>query len=707
MKRPVCFCCGMLLAALLAMDLVPRAAFWVPAALLVFCGLLCGLRRARTEGACLCVAAALALGCFGSTSLRLRAPAEAWCGETVVLSATVLENGTSYAEGMASATLRVTNVNGYSADFRCQCACLPECEAGQEIHGVFTLDAVAAGPYRLSSYADGIFTQAAYVRGFILCGQNTGLRFAFQRLQRTMSAGIRRWLSPETGGILAAMTVGDRAYIPDTLATAYQNAGIPHVLVVSGLHLSLLCQLIPLRRRKDSRRARWINAWAAVFLSLFLIGVTGAQPSIVRAGLAVMLCSAGTLLGRPTDALTSLALTGAFMSFANGYAVCDLAFELSFAATAGVLLAGGVSAEWRKKRPKLDKAPTLPQKAVRCLSEETLTACGGALFTLPVLMLRGMNVSAISVLTNLATLWLASPILLCGLAAAVTCFFPALLPLNRAAAFAGGVLVRLLNTLVLCFSRIPGAHLHAETAFPAVVSLLLAGFLLAAWLLRISARKSLPAAALLVTFAFALNAGFSRGLLKIALVGNARVPAVVITQDGEADVWFRGGSYNARKVEEYLQNENIGGITTLVDLRMDAADACPLEAAQTIRAADVADGDIARFSCGALDGFCFRLGGGCYVWLSNRRHCFMTVSGTPASDGNVYPSDYFFATGSPPAQVRPQKVLSLRRGDSWLDSCGAERVYYGQSGAALWLRTGDKRFAGKSREMGANGWPIW
>jgi competence protein ComEC len=696
----------MLLAALLAMNLVPRAAFWVPTALLLFCGVVCFLRRARAMGACLCVAAVLALGCFCRTALMLRAPAESWCGKSVILSASVLENGTSYAEGMASATLRVTNVNGYSTSFLCRCGCLPECEAGQKIQGKFALDSVAAGPYRLSAYADGIFAQATYLGGFAVAGRQEGLRVWLQRLQRTMSAGIRRWLSPETGGILAAMTVGDRAYIPDTLQTAYQDAGIPHMLVVSGLHLSLLCRLIPLRRRKESWRARVANALAAVFLSLFLIGVTGAQPSIVRAGLAVILCSIGVLLGRPADALTSLALTGALMSAANGYAVCDIAFELSFAATAGVLLAGGIVDKWRSRRPE-NETQTLPKKAAWRLLENTMTAAGGALFTLPVLMLRGMNISAVSVLTNVATLWLISPILVCGLAAAVACFFPFLLPLNRAAAFCGGVLVRLLNALVSCFCRIPGAHLHTETAFPALVVLLVAGFLLAAWFFRLPARKTLLAAVLLVAVAFSADAGLSRGLVKIAMVGNARVPAVVITCDGEAEVLFRGGSYNARKVEEYLREENISAIKTLVDLRMEPSGACPLEGEQTICAANIADGDDARFTCGAVQGLCVRMGGGCYIWLMNKSYCIATVSGTPAEDENVYRVALFLATGSPPARVHPQNVMILRRGDSWLDSCGAQRVYYEQSGAAVWLRTGDANAARKSRGMGANGWPIW
>ncbi len=44
-----------------------------------------------------------------------------------------------------------------------------------------------------------------------------------------------------TGGVLAAMTMGDRSGLSAQLRSAYRGAGLSHVLVVSGMHVSILC----------------------------------------------------------------------------------------------------------------------------------------------------------------------------------------------------------------------------------------------------------------------------------------------------------------------------------------------------------------------------------------------------------------------------------------------------------------------------------
>ena len=41
--------------------------------------------------------------------------------------------------------------------------------------------------------------------------------------------------------VLAAMTTGDRSYLSSAMRSAYRGAGLAHVLVVSGMHVSILC----------------------------------------------------------------------------------------------------------------------------------------------------------------------------------------------------------------------------------------------------------------------------------------------------------------------------------------------------------------------------------------------------------------------------------------------------------------------------------
>ena len=48
-------------------------------------------------------------------------------------------------------------------------------------------------------------------------------------------------MNEDAGGVLAAMTVGDRNHLSSALRSTYRGAGLSHVLVVSGMHVSILC----------------------------------------------------------------------------------------------------------------------------------------------------------------------------------------------------------------------------------------------------------------------------------------------------------------------------------------------------------------------------------------------------------------------------------------------------------------------------------
>ena len=152
----------------------------------------------------------------------------------------------------------------------------------------------------------------------------------------------------DTGGVLAAMTVGDRSGLSAQLRSAYRGAGLSHVLVVSGMYVSILCGdilsvLLPYRWEQSYRSRRRRTVWKSL-LALVLMGVTGFTPSVRRAAVAVWVSALGVWVWGPPDALTSLAAAGILMTAANSYAVWDIGFELSFAAVVGTVAGNAASA---------------------------------------------------------------------------------------------------------------------------------------------------------------------------------------------------------------------------------------------------------------------------------------------------------------------------------------------------------------------------
>ena len=214
----------------------------------------------------------------------------------------------------------VEKVDGEAVHFRMECASLPKCEAGGRIRGRFSLD-VPDATQRLDDYADGIRPQ----RGISVRDASSWAQRKLPRpdgaLQAALSRALRKGMAENTGGVLAAMVVGDRSHLTSTLRSAYRGAGLSHVLVVSGLHVTIFCGLLdalPHRERERSRAYRRMRSVLRAGTALLLVGITGATPSVLRAAVAVWGSSLGVWVGGPTDTLTRWARQASLCVWATG-----------------------------------------------------------------------------------------------------------------------------------------------------------------------------------------------------------------------------------------------------------------------------------------------------------------------------------------------------------------------------------------------------
>ena len=267
MRRPLCAFCLSALGVLALCSFLPQMGLLLPSAAIfvVFCLLVWWKGgAARGYAVCLLLGAVLGVGIMEMTGTRLAKIQDAYAGRDVTLTAEVESTGRAYTAGRVSAVLMVEKVDGEAVHFRVECASLPKCEAGGRIRGRFSLD-VPDATQRLDDYADGIVLSAEYLSGMLRLGQSESFRARTARLQAALSRALRKGMAENTGGVLAAMVVGDRSHLTSTLRSAYRGAGLSHVLVVSGMHVSILCgdvfgSVFGRRRRERSYRSRRVKA---------------------------------------------------------------------------------------------------------------------------------------------------------------------------------------------------------------------------------------------------------------------------------------------------------------------------------------------------------------------------------------------------------------------------------------------------------------
>ena len=151
---------------------------------------------------------------------------------------------------------------------------------------------------------------------------------------------------------------------------------------------------------------------------------------------------------------------------------------------------------------------------------------------------------------------------------------PWLAPVHGALSRAADLLTGLLNGWAVWLCTKPGASIYFDTAYAALVCLLLCGLGVLAFRWRVRLRVALPGILLAAAVGIGLGNALSRDVVHIDLVGSAQAPAVVVTQNDRAVVLFRGGSAAQRAVENQLARRGVRTVELVVDLRMNAKTAC-------------------------------------------------------------------------------------------------------------------------------------
>ncbi|MBP6945911.1 MAG: ComEC family competence protein [Candidatus Pacebacteria bacterium] len=149
--------------------------------------------------------------------------------------------------------------------------------------------------------------------------------------------GIERAVPEPQSALLAGLLLGEKQSLGEKITGAFRNAGVVHIIVLSGYNVALVIQWISFVFLKIfSRKVAY--SFSAVFVIGFAV-MTGGSETTIRALIMALLMMVATVLHRPKAALRMLAIAAAVMALWNPYIVLyDLSFQLSILATLGLIL---------------------------------------------------------------------------------------------------------------------------------------------------------------------------------------------------------------------------------------------------------------------------------------------------------------------------------------------------------------------------------
>ena len=288
--------------------------------------------------------------------------------------------------------------------------------------------------------------------------------------RRRAEAGLARGLPEGEAALLRGMVLGQDERLSEDVRDDFERSGLAHVLAVSGQNVMLLATLVlaagaafgvPLRTRLV----------LALALVAFYVPLTGAGPSIQRAGVMGAAGLVAALAGRPAHRWYALGLAAAVTLILNPRAAGEPGWQLSFAAVVALLaLVPGLRDVLARRMP----GPVADVAAM------TLAATLG---TAPLMALHFEQVSLAALPANLLAAAAIAPVMWLGmLAAAAAQVAPALaVPFN----VLNGPLLAFVEWVAHTLAAAPGAALPVRLGSP--VALIGAYAALAAALLGVRA----------------------------------------------------------------------------------------------------------------------------------------------------------------------------------------------------------------------------
>jgi len=235
-------------------------------------------------------------------------------------------------------------------------------------------------------------------------GRGNAAWAAVHHLRRDLSSALAGALSEPQASLAQGILLGERSALPQDLKDDLNATSTSHIIALSGYNVTLLAGLV------IGAFAWLIGRRRAAILALAAIAgytlLTGASPSLVRAAIMGALYLTATLLGRPNSGLVSLLMAAAVMAGLQPAVVQDVSFQLSFAATAGLIVLVPLM------RERIDRAservtwlPEPPRRGLAsALYEIAVVTAAASVATLPLIALHFQRISLVSLPANLLVL---------------------------------------------------------------------------------------------------------------------------------------------------------------------------------------------------------------------------------------------------------------------------------------------------------------
>ncbi|ETT58960.1 DNA internalization-related competence protein ComEC/Rec2 [Paenibacillus sp. FSL R7-277] len=170
------------------------------------------------------------------------------------------------------------------------------------------------------------------------------------KARSALGAEMSRLFQEPHAGYMKGLVIGIQKELDPETFRQFSQLGLTHILAISGMHVAVYVGviLVLLRRCRLTRET-------ALTVTLLLVPVyvllSGAGPSVIRAGIMSMIALQAARLGMLKDGLNILAASALMMLVWNPYLLLSVSFQLSFLVTAGLMVYTPLAAPLFRRLP--------------------------------------------------------------------------------------------------------------------------------------------------------------------------------------------------------------------------------------------------------------------------------------------------------------------------------------------------------------------
>ncbi|TFH41354.1 MAG: DUF4131 domain-containing protein [Lysobacterales bacterium] len=237
-------------------------------------------------------------------------------------------------------------------------------------------------------------------------GRGNSFAAALYAIREHARSVINRILPYPEAALLSGILLGAYHALPEKVTDSFNATGTSHIIVISGFNITILA-IVLLRVSNQwliRRQAVWLSIAGIVFYTLLL----GSDAAVVRAAIMVCTILFAVLVGRASDALTSLALAALLMTAWNPLTLWDVSFQLSAGATLGLVLFASSLYQYAHHTMA---GSGLSGSALPLIKDTLIATLAAQVFTLPLILYYFRRLSLVMPVANILILPVQPPLM--------------------------------------------------------------------------------------------------------------------------------------------------------------------------------------------------------------------------------------------------------------------------------------------------------